>query len=235
MSGQNSNTQNNTVRGGSGSSNSVARPAPPAFDPLHPGLVQPYQSLVSNGHIAEMRVTINPFGFMVSGLPGPALTGPGSNLVEGTLYPIGVILERCRALNLTNPPKRVGKKKAGASAAPPPRPAKSLCQEDFDEEEDVDFVRRVEEVAAACGGATLTGRVRSAGLFTGQQTTSFADWWETAGADARLWALTDGPRRKGLRDGMSRWMVNLACPFRGNANFTVAEAKPQQETTSGTA
>lgn len=205
---------------------------PPAFDPAHPALVQPWKRLVEEGFIVKLNVEFTPFGVNLSGQPGPALCAlQGGVFASGVDYPLGVLESACAKHGFGARQKTVSRKTVASAGPSVVLPLKSLCKSDFDGKTATQLAVRAAAVAEACGGNTLTGRVRSAGLFSGSETTSFQSWWQTAPVASRLVALTDGHRRKQIEEaGLAVDAVGqIQCPFRGDAVFVVSARAEEAE------
>jgi hypothetical protein len=173
--------------------------------------------LVERGHIASITVCFRPTGTSVVGRAGAALIKSG--LDKDTDYPVGVLIETARSLDLVGRKAKSGVRADGGQELP----KKSLCDRDFSEEALPRLQQRCNTVAEAAGGGVLIGRVRSAGKFAGKVTTSFQDWWRTAPPQDRLLSLADARNRGKITPEMFAAMANLQCPFRGTLEFVVAE------------
>lgn len=205
------------------SGNSTGQPARnagrPALDVRAPVLTQPFKGLVETGIIASIAVEFSPLGTKVSGKASRALAeveDSGLNTTDN--FPVGKLLAVAEAAGFT---RRPGSKK-GAEAQQA-KPAKSLVPTDLDLSPAA-LQQRANEVARACGGGPLVGRVRSAGRFRGTETTSYQDWWKKASASDRLLSLTEGKRRGEFpsSNGGLKKIAELQCPFRGTLEFVVS-------------
>jgi len=209
----------------SGQSNSNVAKAriPPAFDPKAPALVQPYRRLVEEGFIVKLTVEFTPMGVNISGVPDARVASvTDSGLTAGAPAALGLILAAADKGNLV---PKAGKKSTGPKAQP--LPEKSLDKKDF-EGSQAELLARARRVAQACGDKTLVGRVRTANAFDGKVTTSFADWWASADAKKRSAALMVPSKAKDLTEADLAKLTNLECPFRGSAEFVVAESEQTQ-------
>jgi hypothetical protein len=218
---------NNTNKPSPGAAGGKNLP-PPALDPLRPGLVQPFKGLVESGYFS-VRVEWTAMGFSASGRATPKLLAAKgeADIKLDVDYPLGELRDLCLNLGLGG-----AKSKAVAGAKPvvAALPAKSLVPSDFvGGKANLDL--RARAVASSCGGNVLTGRVRSAGLFSASETTSFQRWWADAPSSARLAALTDGHHRKGWEVAQSELdlLKSLCCPFRDNASFVVSSKEEKKE------
>lgn len=197
-----------------------------ALDPTNPALTQPWKRLVDEGFITELIVTFTPTGQTVLGKPDKRVCDvEGSGLKEGGSFPVGMIKAAADKGNLI--PLR-GKNKTGGSPSGTPLPAKSLVKGDF-AGSDAELLGRARKVAQACGGQTLVGRVRSAGAFNGEVTTSFQDWWQSAKPIEKSKALVQPRHLTGLEKADIDRLAKLECPFRGTADFVVADAEDEDE------
>jgi hypothetical protein len=183
--------------------------------------------LVESG-LLKINVEFTAFGMKVSGSAGPQLAKRDDYTLGGGEIALALLRSEIERLGLGGP--KPGGKISKKSVGLPPRPEKSLCQQDWVLSTQ-GFQERCEKIAATCGGGVLTGRVRSAGLFTGTETVTFQDWWKTAGGKERLFALTDGQRRKSLGRLDDPKLLGpieaLQCPFRGDAVFLVASEEAE--------
>jgi len=194
-----------------------------ALDPRNPSLVQPYKRLVDEGFITRLRVEFSPSGFTAEGVPDARMIAvPESNLMVGTAYPLGTLIAIADKGNLV--PKKQKNKAAGGSAErAQPLPKKTLTLRDFDGTTNQQLLARAAVVASADSAGTLVGRVRSANKFTANVTTSFHDWWAAADVDSRATALCQSKELAKLTDVHKARLATMPCPFRGNAEFVVAD------------
>jgi len=179
---------------------------------------------VEEGIIEEVSIKFSPMGTEVKAKPGAQLVAvENSGLVQGTYYPVAKLATVAEKANLAPPPK--GKKKAGNAAANAEanKPTKSLCKADFEGTNPQQLQQRCNAVAQAAGGGPLVGRVRSAGRFDGDHTVSYQDWWETASPRHRALSLCQGRHLTSLTDEEIGRLGGVRCPFRGTAEFTVAD------------
>jgi len=199
-----------------------------ALDPTTPSLTQPWKRLVEEGFIQKMSIEFTPTGSTVVCIPDARVIAvEGSGLEEGVTYPIGMVKAAVDKGNLI--PRRQDKKKsADGKAADTPKPAKTLVKSDFGGSA-AELFARAKAVAQSCGGATLVGRVRSAGVFDGEVTTSFQDWWAAASPEKRGRSLVQ-PRHAGelTREDVAKF-ANMECPFRGTAEFVVADGGDEDQ------
>jgi len=182
--------------------------------------------LIEEGIITELSVTFTPTGTSVKGKASAVLVAvEGSGLNQTDYFPVGKLASVAEKGNLAPPP---GKKKKGAAApAEASRPSKSLCKEDFGGNPQ-QLQQRANAVAQSAGGASLVGRVRSAGHFSGTETVSYQTWWETASVEDRALSLCQGRHLASLTDADKGKLGGLRCPFRGTAEFTVAEEEAEE-------
>jgi len=200
-----------------------------ALDPRVPVLVQPFKRLVEEGFITELTVTFTPMGTECKGKADSRLAAvEGSGLDTTTHYPVGRLAAAAEKGQLALPPKR-GKK--GAKSGPAENlPTKSLCKKDFENTTPEKLQARINEIAASAGGGPLVGRVRSANMFTGTQTTSYGDWWASANGAARAASLAQKRHFDTFSDEEKNALRRLQCPFRGTAEFAVsAEAADDED------
>lgn len=191
-----------------------------ALDPLNPSLTQPWKRLVDEGFITELTVKFTPTGQTCLGKPDVRIVGVEgfTHLVLGESYPLGMIKAAADKGNLIPIRKN---KATGGSPSGTPLPAKSLVKSDLTGS-DAELLGRARRVAQACGGQTLVGRVRSAGAFHGEVTTSFQDWWRTAAANDKVKSIVQPRHLAELSTEDINRIANLECPFRDTANFVVA-------------
>lgn len=216
--------------------NSRVPKGPRVLDPQNPALVQPFKRLVEEGFITELSVKFTPSGFTAMGVPDKRMADvKDSGLVVGKEFPLGKL--KAVADNGDLIPIK-GKSKKGKQEAQP-LPKKSLCKRDF-EGSDAELLARARAVATAAGGPTLVGRVRSAQFFDGKSTVSFENWWKDADSDARASALFLKKQYDELNESEVERFKNMQCPFRGPAEFVVAdenkssvEAKPAPKQSNG--
>lgn len=207
-----------------GANSRVPKLGPRVLDPQNPSLVQPFKRLVEEGFILELVVKFTPSGFAAYGKPDARMIAvEGSGLVRGQEHPLGQLKAVADKGNLI-PVK--GKSKGNKQEAQP-LPKKSLCKRDF-EGTDAELLARARAVAGEVGGSTLVGRVRSAQLFDGKVTTSFESWWRDATPDARSAALFQKKQLDELDEADLARFNNMQCPFRGPAQFVVADEEPEQ-------
>jgi hypothetical protein len=207
----------NSVAGGVG----AAPKARPALDPRTPVLSQPFKGLIETGVLAEIGVRFTPMGTEVYAKASTALIAvPNSGLNAQDKYPVGRLLKIAEEANLVGRPGK--KNKSGASGVQA-KPARSLCNADLDGSlSPAALQQRISEIARACGGGPLVGRVRSAGKFTGTATTSYRQWWDAAQPADRAVSLSEGKRLGAFpEEGIAR-LAGLQCPFRGTLEFEVA-------------
>jgi len=209
-----------------------AGPAAPrsGLDPTTPLLVQPYKRLVNEGFIMELRISFKPTGTVVEACPGEKLVEVvGSGLKSDTYYAVAVLARIAELGNVIPKPGKSGKGKAGGPKTPE-LPKKSLCIKDFAVgSSPATLQKRANEVAAACGGGPLVGRVRSAGIFKGTESQSYQDWWAGADPKSRAVSLCQGKALSELTDVALARLGGLQCPFRGTLEFTVAEQDEEEE------
>jgi len=198
-----------------------------ALDPTKPTLSQPWKRLVDEGFILKLVVEFTPTGVSVLGEPDKRIVDvDGSGLVLGQPAPVGLIKAAADKGNLI--PRRQTNKGPGGSVSGTPLPAKSLVKSDFTGS-DAELLGRARKVAQACGGQTLVGRVRSSNAFDGEVTTSFKDWWASATPEKRAKALVQPRHLEGLTKDEVKKLANLECPFRGTADFVVAQDGEEDE------
>jgi len=218
--GQRQETRSSGNAAGSGSTVK----ARPALDPRVPVLVQPFKGLVETGVIEEIAVTFSSMGTTVKGRASQRLVNVANSGLNTTDYfPVVRLLEVAESGENPILPKFVKKKTVGAGGPAQVKPARSLCVEDFELTPPA-LQTRINEIARACGGGPLVGRVRSAGAFDGAATVSYRDWWEAAAPNLRCLSLSEGKRLALFSDEMKARLDGLQCPFRGTLEFTVAEA-----------
>jgi len=198
-----------------------------ALDPLAPVLGQPWKRLVEEGFITELVVKFTSSGVQAQGKPDDRVCKvEGTGLKVGEFSPLGMIKAAADKGNLI--PRRQTKNGPSGSVPGTPLPAKTLVKSDFGGT-DAELLGRARKVAQACGGQTLVGRVRSSNAFDGKVTTSFSDWWASASAEKRVKALVQ-PRHMGeLSKEDTVRLANLECPFRGTADFVVADDEDEDE------
>lgn len=201
---------------------------PSAFDPKAPALVQPFSRLVSEGWIAVLSATFTPLGVEVKGKASAKLVSvENSGLNTQDFFPVALLARVAELGNVIPKPGKSGK--SGASAQPA-LPAKSLVKGDLAAAKSTASIQaRANSVASACGGAPLVGRVRSAGQFSGTETVSYQDWWETASAEHRALSLCQGKHLAQMTAEEMARLGGLQCPFRGPLEFTVAEEEEEEE------
>jgi len=198
-----------------------------ALDPTNPSLTQPWKRLVDEGFITELCVRFTPTGQTTWGKPDARVSGvEGSGLQVGVDAPLGMIKAAADKGNLI--PIRKNAKTANGSPSGTPLPAKSLIKSDLTGS-DAELLGRARRVAQACGGQTLVGRVRSAGAFNGEVTTSFQDWWRTAAANDKVKSIVQPRHLSELTEADINRIANLECPFRGTADFVVASEEGEDE------
>jgi hypothetical protein len=185
--------------------------------------------LVEEGYITEMTVVFSPMGTSVKAKVSKAMVDvEGSGLNETDYFPVGRISQVADKGNLV--PKPGKKKTGGAAAVSAQLPSKSLCKEDFGEGKNPQTLQqRCNAVATAAGGGPLVGRVRSAGRFPGTESQSYQDWWTGAPPEDRAVSLCQGRHLATLTDADKAKLGGLRCPFRGIAEFTVADDEEEEE------
>lgn len=209
------------------SSKNQAMPKGNVLDPRTPALAQPFKRLVEEGFITELTVKFTPMGTTVTGRPDSRMVKVvDSGLSLETDFPVGQLASVAEKGNLI-PRKGKSPGKKGQSNGQP-LPTKSLHKEDF-ALSPAEFKARCESVASACSGATLVGRVRSAGNFDGSVTTSFQDWWKSAGIKNRASALIQKKYSSEITQEQLKRLAGLSCPFRGIAEFTVSQEHDEGE------
>jgi len=187
---------------------------------------------VEEGIIEEISLKFTPMGVEVKGKAGPTLVAvEGSGLTADVYYPVVKLASVAEKANLAPPPKSK-KKGAGAAPAEASRPTKSLCKADFEGTNPQQLQQRMNAVAQAAGGGPLVGRVRSAGRFNGDSTVSYQDWWEHASCHDRALSLCQGRHLTTLTNEEIGRLAGLRCPFRGTAEFTVADDDEEEEPTA---
>jgi hypothetical protein len=180
--------------------------------------------LVETGVITEVAVIFTSMGNTVKAKASKRLVEvEGSGLNETDYFPIARLLEVAESGKEPILAKR-GKKTAGAGGPAQVKPARSLCAEDF-ELSAAALQQRCNEIARACGGGPLVGRVRSAGKFAGEATVSYLDWWNAADSELRALTLSEGKRLATFTPEQKDKLGGLQCPFRGTLEFTVAETE----------
>jgi hypothetical protein len=214
--------QRQETRTGGNATGGLAPKARPALDPRVPVLVQPFKGMVETGLIEEITVVFSSMGTVVKGKASKKLAEVEQSGLNVTDYfPVARLLEVAESGDkplLVNPKK---KKKGGAAPAQV-KPARSLCATDF-ELSPAALQQRINEIARACGGGPLVGRVRSAGEFDGDATVSYQDWWRDASAHKRALSLSEGKRLAAFSDEQKELLSGLQCPFRGTLEFKVSE------------
>jgi len=200
-----------------------------ALDPRAPLLVQPSRRLVEEGSITEILVSFTPLGTVVKGKASKRLVDvEGSGLNETDYFPVVRLAGVADKGNLAPAPSKKKKNAGGAQVVQ--LPAKSLCKEDFAEGKTPQSLQqRANAVANACGGGPLVGRVRSAKRFSGTETVSYRKWWETASVQDRAVSLCQQRHLDTLTEAHKLLLGALQCPFRGTAEFTVAEEEEEEE------
>jgi len=211
--------------------NAAGGPSPkarPALDPRVPVLVQPFMGRVEIGVITELSVKFSSMGTEVKGKASQRLVDvEKSGLNTTDFFPVGRLLE---VAEMGEDPvlKRPGKKgNKGAGGPAQVKPARSLCKEDFTLAPAA-LQQRANEIARACGGGPLVGRVRSAGRFDGTETVSYREWWDSAGAELRALSLSEGKRFNTFTPEEMGVLTGLQCPFRGTLEFTVKEEDEEE-------
>lgn len=211
--------------------NAASGPSPkarPALDPRVPVLVQPFKGLVENGVIGEITVVFSSMGTVVKGKASKRLADVKESGLNTTDYfPVVRLLE---VAEMGEDPilKRPGKKTSkGAGGPAQVKPARSLCKEDFSLSPAA-LQQRINEIARACGGGPLVGRVRSAGRFEGTETVSYREWWDSADAELRALSLSEGKRLATFTPEQKALLTGLQCPFRGTLEFTVKEEDEEE-------
>jgi len=178
--------------------------------------------LVENGIIGEITVVFSSMGTVVKGKASTRLAAVNESGLNTTDYfPVAQLLEVAEKGDkplLVRP----GKKSRGGTAPAQVKPARSLCTADF-ELTPAALQQRINEIARACGGGPLVGRVRSAGRFDGDATVSYQDWWRDASVDDRALSLSEGKRLAAFTPEEKSKLNGLQCPFRGTLEFKVAE------------
>jgi hypothetical protein len=187
--------------------------------------------LVEEGFITELTLKFTPMGVTCQGIPDARIAAvEGSGLEKGVAAPLGVILAASDKGNLI-PRRETNKKGKTGAKAGQPLPEKSLDPRDF-LGSDAELLARAKLVAAKIGGAGLVGRVRTTGSFDGTITTSFKSWWDDATAQQRARALIAPSKGTLMSPADIARLGNLECPFRGIANFVVADAEGANGTSS---
>jgi len=216
-----------TRTGGSAAGGSGPKPRP-ALDPRVPVLVQPFKGLVESGVIVEISVVFGSMGTEVKGKASKRLADVANSGINTTDYfPVVRLLEVAEMGDSPILVKPTKKRSSGATAGPA-KPARSLCKDDFSLAAP-ELQRRANEIARACGGGPLTGRVRSAGRFEGTATTSYQDWWNGASVDDRALSLSEGKRLGAFTPEEKALLAGLQCPFRGTLEFRVSEEADEDE------
>jgi hypothetical protein len=220
-------TQIRSTNQNAGGKRTPAAASAAALNPLVPALTQPTKSLVEKGHIQMLSAVWTPMGCSVHGRAGPALIAKG---IDGNVnQPVGVLIEAARSAGLIGKNAKSGVSAEGANSLP----KKSLCDRDFGVEALPRLQQRCNAVAEASGGGALVGRVRSAGRFAGEVTTSYVEWWSTASPEDRLLSVTDARNRGKIPAESVAAMANLNCPFRNNLEFVVAAEEEGEEESGG--
>jgi hypothetical protein len=213
-------TGNNIRNNGKGSN--LGNTKATALDPRNGTLVQPFKRLVEEGFLTELVATFTPSGFTALGVPDTRLAGvEDSGLTAGVAAPLGIISAAADKGNLI--PKRGDKKKASGKAAVQPAPLKTLTIKDFEGTTDEQLMARMRIVAAEGNGGTLIGRVRSAGRYLSPVTLSYQEWWERANPSDRALSLCQRKELSKLTDAHKQRLRGAPCPFRGTAEFHVAQ------------
>jgi len=208
------NTTNSKVSNGS-----AAPKARPALDPLSPALTQPFKDLVGKGVISALTVTFTPMGVSVSAKASQQLADVKDSGVNTTdSFPVAKLLALAESSGLHTRP---GKKNGSAKGPTEVKPQKSLVAEDMKLSVSA-LQKRCNEIAAACGGGPLVGRVRSEGAFKASETQTYRQWWDSASPKLRLLSLTEGKRRGAFDLEQLGSLGEIQCPFRGTLEFIVA-------------
>lgn len=207
----------------------VLGPRVSALDVGAPALTQPFKRLVAEGFITKLTVVFTPNGFNVECVPDKRISEvENSGLTAGVSAPIGMVLAASDKGNLIPVSKKTGKKQEQ------PKPEKTLVLADFELPE-AQFIARCKAVAEKCGGATLTGRVRSAGAFnedTFTSTISYTSWWEKANVKSRMVGLVQGELKNKLTKEQCQKFSKMSCPFRGDVVFQVKALEKEAEASS---
>jgi hypothetical protein len=210
---------------GQGSKSKDATAKLQALDPRTPALVQPFKRLVEEGFLQKLTVEFTPSGYTAMGTPDDRMIAVDkSGLAKGETYPLGRLLAIAEQGNLI--PLKGKAKKTGAATQPVPE--KSLVKADFDKTAQELFAR-AQAVAQKCTGTTLVGRVRSEGAFDGAVTISFENWWRTATPAQKAISLMVKKHREGVTADSLAKLRDMQCPFRGPAEFEVAEEADEEE------
>jgi len=158
-------------------------------------------------------VKFTPMGTNVSCCVASQLLRNGETLE--TLIPLGDAKNRIIEKGLWSPGKPGGKK-AGETSKANALPKKSLCKDDFKENDDAVKSRAI-AVAAAIGDTTARGRIGSLNLMI-EGVDTFEEWWSSAAAAEKTRLLSDKKHHDQFSESDHLRVVNLLggdCPFRG--------------------
>jgi len=201
------------VKGGSSGNGGKSRPPPPALNPESCALVQPYKDFIGRGFLSQLTVRFTPMGITVSCSVASSLLRSGETLE--TLIPLGDAKNRIIEKGLWSPGKPGGKK-SGETSNVNALPKKSLCKDDFKENDDAVKARAI-AVAAAIGDTTARGRIGSLDLMI-EGVDTFEEWWSSAAAAEKTRLLSDKKHHDQFSESDHLRVVNLLggdCPFRG--------------------
>jgi hypothetical protein len=218
-----SQTANPQVAGMSNDGGKFVVPRNNALDPRNATLVQPFKRLVEEGFITELLVKFTPNGYSAEGVPDTRVCGVvDSGLTAGESAPLGKILAAVERGNLA-PKKSKDKKSSGNKAQTQPLPLKTLVTKDFEGTTTEQLFARARIVASDSNGGTLIGRVRSAGRYVADVTLSYQEWWGRANVNDRALSLCQHKELVKLTDVHKERLRGMPCPFRGDAEFLVAQ------------
>lgn len=191
------------------------RAPPPAFDPERPMLVQPWREFEGRGWL-EVQYLGGSITRTVRCKLLPALLTSEEKANPSVDVFVGPQEAKDRIIraNLWTPSSKGKKKGTGEKLVELPK--RSLCKKDF-EGNDESLLSRARSVANTLGERTAAGRIGSMELSRKGKTT-FAAWWDGAGADRKARILSDKKHYDSLtRDEKQRLNTVLSdCPFRGD-------------------
>jgi hypothetical protein len=187
-------------------------------------LVQPWRDFISRGLVETLSVEFKPGGMTVSVTLADEVPLPDGQ--KARKIPPGRAKEIIMASGLAPKPGGRGRVATSKEAAQP-LPKRSLCTEDF--EDNNTFLERVKAVAKAIGSASASGRIGSLGLAVSGLST-FEEWWEEASPDTRVRLLTDQKHYEQLSSSQKKkGELIQRSPFRGTVPTPKEEGHPEEE------
>jgi len=199
---------------------------PPALDPERTAIVQPWRDFISRGLVEELTTTFKPGGMTVSVTLAEEVPLPTGQKARKNLPP-GRAKEIILASGLVPKPSGRGRAGAPSKEATQPLPKRSLCMEDFSDNEKL--LARAKEVAKAIGGASAAGRIGSLNLMI-EGCNTFDSWWLKADPEDRIRLLSDQKHydQFGTSEKRKGELIQKS-PFRGSVPTPKEEGRDNEE------